>query len=90
MLRQLETDIAGVTVDGKDVPVKLRIYDSLFCADGKMEHALTGNYQCVQRNGVRPICDAVHNNIEASAGMYSWVDQLACARSAQMPLIKYL
>ena len=30
MLRQLEADIAAVTIDGKDVPVKLRVYDSLF------------------------------------------------------------
>ena len=45
MLRQLEADIAGVTVDGKDVPVKLRIYDSLFVPMAKWSMLLTGNYQ---------------------------------------------
>ena len=66
MLRQLEADISGVTIDGKDVPVKLRIYNSLFVPMAKWSMLLTGNYQCVQRNGVRPICDAVHGDIEAS------------------------
>jgi hypothetical protein len=54
---------------------------------------LTGNYQCVQRNGVRPIRDAVHGDIDASAGMYSWVDELARALGAdaadQVPFEKY-
>ena len=93
MLRQLEADIAGVTVDGKDVPVKLRIYDSLFVPMAKWSMLLTGNYQCVQRDGVRSIRDAVHGDIEASAGMYSWVDQLARALGAdaadQVPFEKY-
>ena len=93
MLRQLESDIAGVTIDGKDVPVKLRIYDSLFVPMAKWSMLLTGNYQCVQRDCVRPIRDAVHGDVEASAGMYSWVDQLARALGAdaadQVPFEKY-
>jgi hypothetical protein len=93
MLRQLEADIAGVTVDGKDVPVKLRIYDSLFVPMAKWSMLLTGNYQCVQRDGVRSIRDAVHSDLKASADIYSWVDQLASALGAdaadQVPFEKY-
>ncbi len=93
ILRQLEADIAGITLDGKDVPVKLRIFDSLFVPMAKWSMLLTGNYQCVQRNGTRSIRDAVHGDIEASANMYSWVDQLARALGAnaadQVPFEKY-
>jgi hypothetical protein len=93
MLRQLESDIAAVTVDGKDVPVKLRIYDSLFVPMAKWSMLLTGNYQCVQRDGVRAIRDAVHGDLTASADMYAWVDTLARALGAdaadQVPFEKY-
>ena len=93
MLRQLESDIAGVTIDGKDVPVKLRIYDSLFVPMAKWSMLLTGNYQCVQRDGVRAIRDAVHGDLAASADMYAWVDTLARALGAdaadQVPFEKY-
>jgi hypothetical protein len=93
MLRQLESDIAAVTVDGKDVPVKLRIYDSLFVPMAKWSMLLTGNYQCVQRDGVRAIRDAVHGDLAASAEMYAWVDTLARALGAdaadQVPFDKY-
>ena len=93
MLRQLESDIAAVTVDGKDVPVKLRIYDSLFVPMAKWSMLLTGNYQCVQRDGVRAIRDAVHGDLAASADMYAWVDTLARALGAdaadQVPFEKY-
>ena len=93
MLRQLESDIAAVTVDGKDVPVKLRIYDSLFVPMAKWSMLLTGNYQCVQPDGVRAIRDAVHGDLAASAEMYAWVDTLARALGAdaadQVPFAKY-
>jgi hypothetical protein len=82
-----------VTVDGKDVPVKLRVYDSLFVPMAKWSMLLTGNYQCVQRDGIRPIRDAVHGDIDASAEMYAWVDTLARALGAdaadQVPFEKY-
>ena len=77
----------------KDVPVKLRIYDSLFVPMAKWSMLLTGNYQCVQRDGVRAIRDAVHGDLAASADMYAWVDELARALGAnaadQVPFEKY-
>ena len=93
MLRQLEADIAAVRLDGKDVPVKLRVFDSLFVPMAKWSMLLTGNYQCVQRDGVRAIRDAVHGDLAASAEMYAWVDTLARALGAdaadQVPFDKY-
>ena len=93
MLRQLEADIAAVTIDGKDVPVKLRVSDSLFVPMAKWSMLLTGNYRCVQMDGVRAIRDAVHGDLAASAGMYAWVDALARRLGAnahdQVPFDKY-
>lgn len=93
ILRQLETDIAEVQLDGKDVPVKLRVYDSLFVPMAKWSMLLTGNYRCVTPEGVRPIRDAVHSNIEESASMYAWVDAIAqklgAAADDLVPFEKY-
>ena len=93
MLRCLEADIAGVSIDGKDVPVKLRVYDSLFVPMAKWSMLLTGNYRCVEADGVRPIRDAVHGDIVASTQMYGWVDalarQLGADPSDQVPFEKY-
>ena len=38
MLQQLEEDIAAVTLEGKDVPVKLRLHESLFVPLAKWRH----------------------------------------------------
>ncbi|WP_350333141.1 ketopantoate reductase family protein [Coralliovum pocilloporae] len=93
MLRQLEADIAAVTLDGKDVPVKLRVHASLFVPMAKWSMLLTGNYRCVTRDGVIPIREAVHGNIEQSRAIYEWVDELARSLGAdpedQVPFEKY-
>ncbi len=93
ILRRLEADIAEVTIDGKDVPVKLRVYDSLFVPMAKWSMLLTGNYRCVEAEGVRAIRDAVHGDIDASTQMYGWVDALARQLGAnsvdQVPFEKY-
>ena len=93
MLRQLESDIAGVTLDGKDVPVKLRVYDSLFVPMAKWSMLLTGNYRCITADSVRPIRDAVHSDADESSRMYAWVDSLARSLGAEqadlVPFEKY-
>jgi hypothetical protein len=77
MLRRLEGDIAAVTLDGHDVPVKLRVYDSLFVPLAKWSMLLTGNYRCIMRDDVRSIRDAVHGDLERSESIYAFVDQVA-------------
>jgi hypothetical protein len=93
MLRQIEADIADLRIDEKDVPVKLRVFDSLFVPMAKWSMLLTGNYRCVQIDRIQPIREAVHGDISASADMYSWVDNLARQLGAnpadQVPFEKY-
>ena len=93
MLRELEADIEAVRVDGKDVPVKLRVYDSLFVPFAKWAMLLTGNYRCVQPNGIRPIKEAVHGDLELSRSIYQSVTDLVVKLGAtpdsQVPFEKY-
>ncbi len=77
LLKQLETDIAGITLDGNDVPVKLRVYDSVFVPLAKWSMLLTGNYRCITRSEPRAIRDAVHDDVAKSQEIYAFVDQLA-------------
>ena len=76
ILKQLEADIAGVLLDGKDVPVKLRVHNSPFVPFAKWSMLLTGNYRCILEDSVRPIKEAVHSDLEASRAIYHWVDEL--------------
>ena len=93
MLTEIQDDIAAVTLDGNDVPVKLRVYDSLFVPLAKWSMLLTGNYRCVTRAGVRPIKEAVHEDIAASQAIYAHVDAIAQKLGAdpadQVPFEKY-
>jgi hypothetical protein len=93
MLRTLEADIAAVTLDGKDVPVKLRVHDSLFVPMAKWSMLLTGNYRCVRSDKVISIKEAVHADIDQSSRVYEWVDTLARTLGAdaadQVPFDKY-
>ena len=76
ILRTLEEDIANVRLDGKDVPVKLRVFDSLFVPFAKWSMLLTGNYRCIQAEGVRPIREAVHGDPAKSERIYAHVDEI--------------
>ena len=97
MLRQLEADIAAVTLDGNDVPVKLRVFDSLHVPLAKWSMLLTGNYRCVQADGEQAIRDAVHGSgdgdLERSRAVYAWVDgivqRLGGDASDSVPFEKY-
>ena len=93
ILRELESDIAAVRLDGKDVPVKLRVHDSLFVPLAKWSMLLTGNYRAITPNGPRSIMDAVHSDLETSREIYHWVDALAREIGAdpadQVPFEKY-
>lgn len=93
ILRELEADIAAVRLDGKDVPVKLRVHESLFVPLAKWSMLLTGNYRAITADGPRSIKDAVHGNLEKSQEIYHWVDDLAREIGAdpadQVPFEKY-
>lgn len=93
LLRELEADIDAVTLDGKDVPVKLKVFDSLFVPLAKWSMLLTGNYRSVTDAEPRSIRDAVHGDLELSRSIYEHVNGLARHLGAdeadQVPFDKY-
>lgn len=93
ILEKLAADIASVQLDGKDVPVKLRVHASPFVPFAKWSMLLTGNYRCILENGIQPIREAVHGDLEASRNVYAWVDELVRKLGAdpsdQVPFEKY-
>src|SRR6201990_1802274 len=77
LLRELEADIDAVTLDGRDVPVKLKVFDSLFVPLAKWSMLLTGNYRCITPNDPQSIRDAVHDDLKLSKSIYEHVDGIA-------------
>jgi hypothetical protein len=93
LLRELEADIDAVKLDGQDVPVKLKVFDSMFVPLAKWSMLLTGNYRCVTPHEPRSIRDAVHTDINLSQSIYDHVDAVAQRLGAdpcdQVPFEKY-
>jgi hypothetical protein len=93
ILRKLEADIEAARFEGMELPVKLKVHDSVFVPLAKWCMLLTGNYRCVQRDGARSIKDAVHSNLEESRAVYEWVADLCrrmgAAAEDQVPFEKY-
>ncbi len=93
MLHQLSDDISAVRLDGQDVPVKLRVFASMFVPLAKWSMLLTGNYRCITPDGARCIQDAVHEDLAKSKAIYAYVDAVARALGAdkkdQVPFEKY-
>ena len=93
LLRELEAGIDAVRLDGLDVPVKLKVFDSLFVPLAKWSMLLTGNYRCVTPQAPRSIRDAVHSDLELSQSIYDHVDAIARRLGAdpkdQVPFAKY-
>jgi hypothetical protein len=93
LLRGLESDIDAVKLDGMDVPVKLRVFDSLFVPLAKWSMLLTGNYRCITPQEPRSIRDAVHGDLKLSQSIYDDVDTIARRLGAdpkdQVPFEKY-
>ncbi len=76
VLDQLSKDIDAVRLEGKEVPVKLRLHNSLFVPLAKWSMLLTGNYRCITEDGMRPIKEAVHSDVDLARELYHWVDSL--------------
>ncbi len=88
ILRQLQKDIEAVrfdTPEGKiDLPVKLKVHDSIFVPLAKWAMLLTGNYRCVTRDAARTIKEAVHTDLEESRSVYNFVRDL-CIKLGATP-----
>jgi len=97
VLRRLETDIEASRFDtgsGKiELPVKLKVHDSIFVPLAKWAMLVAGNYRCVLKDSVRPIKDAVHGDLAASRAVYGWVVKVCVALGASegdlVPFEKY-
>src|SRR5579871_5124948 len=93
VLRELEKDIDAVRLDGQDVPVKLKVFDSLFVPLAKWSMLLTGNYRCITPHEPQSIRDAVHDDLKLSQSIYDHVDAIARRLAAdpndQVPFAKY-
>ena len=98
MLRELEAGIDAARFDAGageriELPVKLRVHDSVFVPLAKWAMLLAGNYRCVEPDTVRPIRDAVHGDPQASRAVYDWVAalcvKLGAAPSDLVPFEKY-
>jgi hypothetical protein len=93
LLRELEADIDAVKLDGQDVPVKLKVFDSLFVPLAKWSMLLTGNYRCITPEEPQSIRDAVHGDLKVSQSIYDHVDAIARRLGAdprdQVPFEKY-
>src|SRR5947207_4373075 len=72
ILRSLEKDIDAVrydTPEGKiELPVKLRVHDSIFVPLAKWSMLLAGNYRCVTKDGMRTEKEGVQRGIDAPSG----------------------
>jgi hypothetical protein len=97
ILRQLERDIEASRLDtgGEkiELPVKLKVHDSIYVPLAKWAMLLAGNYRCVLKDTVRPIKEAVHSDLAASRAVYSWVVRLCVSLGASekdmVPFEKY-
>ena len=98
ILRQLEKEVEAARFDdgtGKmiELPVKLKVHDSIWVPLAKWPMLMAGNYRCVTRDGMRPIKDTVHGNLSASRDVYSWVVKLCVSLGASekdmVPFEKY-
>ena len=63
LLRNLEADIEAARFDAGDgpieIPVKLKVHDSIFVPLAKWPMLMAGNYRCIRRDDMIPIKDAV-------------------------------
>ena len=77
ILRQMEKDVDAARYDPGDgpidLPVKLKVHDSIFVPLAKWAMLLTGNYRCVTKDGAIDIKDAVHADPATSRSVYNWV-----------------
>ena len=98
MLRQMQADIEAVRYDpgdgaAIDLPVKLKVHDSIFVPLAKWAMLLTGNYRCVRPDGSITIAEAVHNDPDASRAVYNWViglsEKMGASANDLVPFEKY-
>jgi len=97
LLRELAQGIEEARFDVKgekiELPVKLKVHDSVYVPLAKWAMLLAGNYRCVRTEGMVSIREAVHGNLEESRAVYQWVVdlcvKLGADRGDMVPFEKY-
>jgi hypothetical protein len=97
MLRDMQAGIEAIRWDSGgekiELPVKLKVHDSVFVPLAKWAMLLTGNYRCITKDGPRSIKEAVHTNPEESRAVYDWVREVCIKLGASsdelVPFEKY-
>ena len=98
ILRDLESGIEAARFDAGDgtkieLPVKLKVHESVFVPLAKWAMLLAGNYRCVQKGTIRSIKEAVHSDLDATRAVYQWVVELCKSLGANekdlVPFEKY-
>jgi hypothetical protein len=88
LLRQLEREIDAVrfpTPEGPiELPVKLRVSDSVFVPLAKWSMLLAGNYRCITADGMRTAQEAVHTDLAETKSVYDFVYDV-CLRLGAHP-----
>src|SRR6202007_2334856 len=79
LLRHLEADIEAPRVASGagplEIPVKLKVHDSLFVPLAKWPMLIAGNYRCIRRDDMIPLKEAVPANTHKSRELSDWVWQ---------------
>jgi hypothetical protein len=101
LLRRLEAGIEEARFDPGngtgdapiEIPVKLKVHDSLFVPLAKWPMLITGNYRCIQADRMISIQEAVHGDLGRSREIYDWVGKLCAGLGADsedlVPFDKY-
>jgi hypothetical protein len=97
LLRQIEADIERARFDDGagpiEIPVKLKVHDSIFVPLAKWPMLITGNYRCIRKDGMISIKDAVLGDVGKSREIYAWVSDLCIGLGADIndlvPFDKY-
>src|SRR5215471_13082399 len=98
ILTNLQADVDAIKYDPGDgekidLPVKLKVHDSIFVPLAKWAMLLTGNYRCVTADGAVDIKDAVHRDVATSRSVYDWVcgvcERLGAKPDDLVPFEKY-
>ena len=93
ILRDLEKGIEAARYDGAELPVKLKVHESVLVPLAKWAMLIAGNYRCITKQGMRSIKESVHSDLEASRAMYNWVVKLCTSLGANekdlVPFEKY-
>ena len=97
ILRGLEKDVDAARYPAPEgpieLPVKLRVHNSIFVPLAKWAMLLAGNYRCVTADGMRTAQEAVHSDPATSASVYNFVNdlcvKLGASRDDLVPFEKY-